>query len=125
MDTRPACCLLPAWSQVREIWLSSEDTGAYGRDLGTNLPALLEAMLKLLPEDGRTMLRVGMTNPPYILEHLPEVARCLAHPACFAYLHIPVRGLPNWAGQGRTERAGRLAWARPVACMPEPSSLQH
>ncbi len=26
---------------VREIWLSSEDTGAYGRDLGIKLPHLL------------------------------------------------------------------------------------
>lgn len=43
--------------QVREIWLSSEDTGAYGRDLGTNLPELLESIVEVLPQDGRTMLR--------------------------------------------------------------------
>lgn len=75
---------------MREIWLSSEDTGAYGRDIGTSLPALLDRMLDLLPPDGSTMLRVGMTNPPYILESLPAIARCLAHPAVFAYLHVPV-----------------------------------
>jgi threonylcarbamoyladenosine tRNA methylthiotransferase CDKAL1 len=28
---------------VKEIWLSSEDTGAYGIDLGTDLPTLLNA----------------------------------------------------------------------------------
>lgn len=55
---------------MREIWLSSEDTGAYGRDIGTNLPELLNALVAVLPPDGRTMLRVGMTNPPFILEHL-------------------------------------------------------
>ncbi|GAB4820559.1 hypothetical protein N2152v2_007605 [Parachlorella kessleri] len=76
---------------VREIWLSSEDTGAYGRDMGTNLVALLDRMLALLPADGSTMLRVGMTNPPFMLEALPDVARCLSHPAVFAYLHIPVQ----------------------------------
>ena len=47
-------------------------------------------MLALLPTDGSTMLRVGMTNPPFMLEALPDIARCLAHPAAFAYLHVPV-----------------------------------
>lgn len=51
-----------------EIWLTSEDTGAYGRDIGTNLPALLKSLIAIMPKN--TMLRVGMTNPPYILEHL-------------------------------------------------------
>ena len=35
---------------MREIWLSSEDTGAYGRDIGTSLPDLLEALVQVLPE---------------------------------------------------------------------------
>lgn len=80
---------------VREIWLSSEDTGAYGRDLGTNLPALLRALIAELPSDGRTMLRIGMTNPPFILEHLEEIANALSHPACFSYLHVPVQSGSN------------------------------
>ena len=80
---------------VREIWLSSEDTGAYGRDIGTNLPALLQALLAELPTDGTTMLRVGMTNPPYMREHLTAIAQALHHPACFAYLHIPVQSGSN------------------------------
>lgn len=45
--------------QVREIWLSSEDTGAYGRDIGTDLPTLLRRMIEVLPADGSTRLRVG------------------------------------------------------------------
>lgn len=53
---------------VKEIWLTSEDTGAYGRDIGTSLPALLWQLVAVMPDD--CMLRVGMTNPPYILEHL-------------------------------------------------------
>ena len=44
---------------MREIWLSSEDTGAYGRDLGHSLPQLLRSLITVLPEDGRTMLRIG------------------------------------------------------------------
>ena len=53
---------------VCEIWLTSEDTGAYGRDIGTSLPELLKQLVEVIP-DG-CMLRLGMTNPPYILEHL-------------------------------------------------------
>lgn len=51
-------------SGVREVWMSSEDTGAYGRDLGCSLADLLQAVLAVLPADGSCMLRVGMTNPP-------------------------------------------------------------
>ena len=83
--------------QVRELWLSSEDTGTYGRDLGSSLPQLLAALTAALAEappaaDGvpRVMMRLGMTNPPFILEHLDavaEVRRVCARQgvgACFA-----------------------------------------
>lgn len=76
---------------VKEIWLSSEDTGAYGRDIGVNLPILLNAIVSGLPSDGSTMLRIGMTNPPYILEHLKEIADVLRHPCVYSFLHVPVQ----------------------------------
>ncbi|GJN27590.1 hypothetical protein PR202_gb15622 [Eleusine coracana subsp. coracana] len=76
---------------VREIWLSSEDTGAYGRDIGTNLPNLLNALVAELPVDRSTMLRIGMTNPPFILEHLKEIAAVLRHPCVYSFLHVPVQ----------------------------------
>ncbi|KAI7999128.1 Threonylcarbamoyladenosine tRNA methylthiotransferase [Camellia lanceoleosa] len=72
---------------VKEIWLSSEDTGAYGRDIGVNLPILLKAIVAELPSDGSTMLRIGMTNPPYILEHLKDIADVLCHPCVYSFLH--------------------------------------
>jgi threonylcarbamoyladenosine tRNA methylthiotransferase CDKAL1 len=66
---------------VKEIRMTSEDTGAYGRDIGTNigntyrylqlttaLAELLNQIVPILP-DG-VMLRVGMTNPPYILGNI-------------------------------------------------------
>ncbi|CAN0890091.1 Threonylcarbamoyladenosine tRNA methylthiotransferase [Linum grandiflorum] len=76
---------------VKEIWLSSEDTGAYGRDIGVNLPTLLNAIVAELPPDASTMLRIGMTNPPYILEHLEEIAEVLRHPCVYSFLHVPVQ----------------------------------
>ncbi|XP_068614912.1 threonylcarbamoyladenosine tRNA methylthiotransferase [Brachionichthys hirsutus] len=74
---------------VCEIWLTSEDTGAYGRDIGTDLPTLLWKLVDEIPEGA--MLRLGMTNPPYILEHLEEMAKILNHPRVYAFLHVPVQ----------------------------------
>lgn len=37
------------------------------------------------------MLRVGMTNPPYILEHLEEMSKILNHPRVYSFLHVPVQ----------------------------------
>ncbi|KAL3685614.1 hypothetical protein R1sor_003636 [Riccia sorocarpa] len=76
---------------VKEIWLSSEDTGAYGRDIGTDLPTLLRALAAELPKDRSTMLRIGMTNPPYILQHLDAIAEALRHPCIYSFLHVPVQ----------------------------------
>jgi len=78
---------------VTEVWLSSEDTGAYGRDINTSLSQLLDQIVELLPED--VMLRVGMTNPPFILSQLDSIARVLNHPNVFSFLHIPVQSASN------------------------------
>lgn len=72
-----------------EIWLTSEDTGAYGRDIGSDLPKLLWQLVAVIPEN--CMLRIGMTNPPYILEHLEMMAKILQHPRVYAFLHVPVQ----------------------------------
>lgn len=74
---------------VIEIWLTSEDTGAYGIDLGTDLPALLAEIVPTIPEG--CMMRIGMTNPPYILNHLHEIAKYLNHPRVYSFLHVPVQ----------------------------------
>lgn len=74
---------------VRELWITSEDTGAYGRDIGSNLPELLWQLIEVIPEN--CMMRIGMTNPPYILEHLDEMAKILNHPRVYSFLHIPVQ----------------------------------
>ncbi|XP_050351716.1 threonylcarbamoyladenosine tRNA methylthiotransferase [Nymphalis io] len=78
---------------VCEIWLTSEDTGTYGRDIGTTLPELLWKLVEVIPEGCR--LRLGMTNPPYILEHLAEVAEIMHHPRVYKFLHVPVQSGSN------------------------------
>ena len=84
---------------VSEIWLSSEDTGAYGIDLGTNIGVLLRRLVAELPEEG-VMLRVGMTNPPYMLEHLQVMAEILQSPKVFSFLHVPVQAGSNKVLEG-------------------------
>ena len=59
-----------------------------GRDLGSSLPALLHKLVAVLPADGRCMLRVGMTNPPFILEHLEEIAAILQVCLCSLWRHV-------------------------------------
>lgn len=74
---------------VVEIWLTSEDTGTYGRDIGSSLPELLWKLVEVIPEGCR--LRLGMTNPPYILDYLDEMAKIMAHPRVYSFLHVPVQ----------------------------------
>jgi len=74
---------------VVEIWLTSEDTGAYGRDIGVTLPDLLWRLVEVIPDGCR--LRIGMTNPPYILDHLDEIGKVLNHPNVYKFMHIPVQ----------------------------------
>jgi len=78
---------------VTEIWLSSEDTGAYGIDLGITLTDLLRHLTeKGGPLDGtEVMVRLGMTNPPYMLNQLEAIADAMRHPNVFAFLHVPVQ----------------------------------
>lgn len=46
-------------------------------------------MVEVIPKGCR--LRLGMTNPPYILEHLEEVAKIMSHPRVYSFLHVPVQ----------------------------------
>ncbi|KAL7071661.1 hypothetical protein ACQ4LE_009533 [Meloidogyne hapla] len=77
----------------RELWLTSEDLGAWGRDFDMVIPDLLQALVEIIPDD--CMMRMGMTNPPYILDHLEEIAEILNHPKVYSFLHIPVQSGSN------------------------------
>eukprot|EP00501_MAST-03F_sp_TOSAG23-6_P000111 GSMAST32.ASY1.ANO1.113.1 assembled CDS len=100
---------------VGEIWLSSEDTGAYlkyvpklhGRDIGTSLPSLLNALIELLPIGGNTMLRVGMTN-------VYEIADALNHPQVFSFLHVPVQSASDNVLRGMNREYTRDEFCRVV-----------
>lgn len=83
---------------VKEIWLTSEDLGAYGRDIGVAIPDLLWGIINIIESHDKTgtvMLRVGMTNPPYILEHVDEMCKILNHPRVYKFLHVPIQSASN------------------------------
>src|SRR3989338_2985787 len=72
----------------KEIWITSQDTGAYGLDINTNLPSLLRKLLSL---EGDFKIRVGMTNPNHCYRHLKELIEIYKHPKMFRFLHMPVQ----------------------------------
>ena len=74
---------------VCHIELASEDMGAYGVDIGSNIAELLLHLSDALPAG--VMLRTGMTNPPYIMEHLDGVIEALKRPNVYSFMHIPVQ----------------------------------
>ena len=117
--SNPAESTSPALVQVREIWLSSEDTGAWGLDLGTSIPALLDRLTQELPATGHAVLRLGMTNPPYILQHLPAIAqvywlpsyRVLFARSCAGTGHVLGRK-GGAAGKYHLVLFGHVPWAK-------------
>ncbi len=80
---------------LRYVHADTAARAAYGLDIGTSLSSLLAELVKLLPPDGRTMLRLGMTNPPYMLDQLEAVAAALSHPCVYSCIHIPVQSGSN------------------------------
>jgi len=72
----------------KEIWITAQDTGAYGIDTGTSLPALLE---KVCDVPGDFRVRVGMMNPNHAMKMLPALVKALQHEKMFKFLHLPVQ----------------------------------
>jgi len=71
---------------VRELVLVAEDSTAWGRDLGTELPELIEALAEL---DGEHVLRVMYAYPNRFPWELTTLLR--EHPRVVPYLDIPVQ----------------------------------
>ncbi len=73
---------------AREIWLTAQDTGAWGRELGLALPGLLREICAI---EGDIRVRLGMSSPRWVHERLPEYLDALAHPRMFRFLHVPLQ----------------------------------
>ena len=74
--------------RCKEIWITAQDTGCYGVDIGTNIAELLK---KLVEIPGDFKIRLGMANPKYVLLNLEELIKVFKHQKMFKFLHIPVQ----------------------------------
>ncbi|MHA1860521.1 MAG: tRNA (N(6)-L-threonylcarbamoyladenosine(37)-C(2))-methylthiotransferase [Candidatus Asgardarchaeia archaeon] len=76
----------------KEIWLTAQDTGVYGRDLGYNLVDLMERCRDV---DGKFFIRVGMMTPNSLSEMLEEFIEVFKDERFYKFLHIPVQSGSN------------------------------
>ncbi len=81
-------------SGCKEIWITSNDTGAYMVEQGgrQKLVELLKQILSI-PIDFK--LRLGMMNPSNTLPILNELIDVYKHPKMFKFLHIPLQSGNN------------------------------
>nr|MCK4929476.1 tRNA (N(6)-L-threonylcarbamoyladenosine(37)-C(2))-methylthiotransferase [Nanoarchaeota archaeon] len=73
---------------VKEVWLTSQDIGAYGKDINSSLPELLNELLRI---KGDYRIRLGMLNPNHALEFIDKLIEIFKHPNVFKFVHLPVQ----------------------------------
>ncbi|VVB76547.1 tRNA-2-methylthio-N(6)-dimethylallyladenosine synthase [uncultured archaeon] len=72
----------------KEIWLTSQDLGCYGCDIGSSLPELLRELLKV---EGDYRIRLGMMNPNHFKKIRKEMALLFRDERLYKFLHLPVQ----------------------------------
>ncbi len=74
----------------KEIWITSNDTGAYMVEQGgkQKLVGLMQQILSV-PFDFK--VRIGMMNPGNTITMIDELIEVYKHPKMFKFLHIPVQ----------------------------------
>ena len=77
---------------VKEVWLVSEDNGAYGLDIGSSLPELLKSIAEI---EGDFKVRIGMLNPDFAFKYKTELSEILRSDRFFTFLHIPIQSADN------------------------------
>jgi len=73
---------------AKEIWVTSQDTAAYGKDIGKDLCELLREILDL---EGNFFVRLGMANPNHVISMQDELIKIFNHPKMFKFLHVPLQ----------------------------------
>lgn len=73
---------------AKEIFLTAQDTGAYGMDTGIRLPGLMK---DILDTEGDYRVRLGMMNPFSVADILDDVIGIFKDPHVYKFAHIPVQ----------------------------------
>ena len=75
-------------SGAKEIWVTSQDTGAYGIDINKNLVDLLNKINNI---NGNFYIRVGMMNVNHAKKMFRKLIKIYENEKIFKFLHIPVQ----------------------------------
>ena len=81
-------------SGCKEIWITSNDTGAYMVEQGGK-QKLVELMEQILSVPMDFKARIGMMNPANTLTILNGLIDIYKHPKMFKFLHVPVQSGNN------------------------------
>jgi MiaB-like tRNA modifying enzyme len=73
---------------AKEVWVTSQDTACYGRDIGSNLAALLDALGDV---EGSFRVRVGMMTPNMATDILDNLIEAFKSGKVFKFVHLPVQ----------------------------------
>lgn len=80
---------------AKEIWLTSQDNGAYGLDWKAKKHELPELLKEILNLKHRFKLRLGMTNPNNAIAILDELIEIYKDKKIYKFIHIPVQSASN------------------------------
>jgi len=71
-----------------EIWLTGQDIGAYGKDIGAKLTDLVRRVVEI---PGEFRVRLGMMNPNWVGGMLGEILDLYMNPKIYKFAHLPVQ----------------------------------
>jgi len=87
---------------AKEIQLTGQDTGAYGRDINTDILTLLTELCEL---KGDFRIRLGMANPQHVIHFKEKFFGCFGSRKLYKFLHLPMQ-----AGSDSVLRAMRRGY---------------
>lgn len=73
---------------TKEVWITSQDTASYGKDIDTNLGQLLQILVDVV---GDFRVRVGMMTPNLVIPMLKDLIEVFCSEKLFKFLHLPVQ----------------------------------
>ena len=73
---------------AKEFWVTSQDTACYGRDIGTNLAELLNALTEV---EGDFHVRVGMMTPNIAAPIIDKLVEAFMSGKVYKFVHLPVQ----------------------------------
>ena len=75
-------------NEFKTLYLTSQDCGCYGLDIGTDLVSLLKEVVSV---DKKFIVRVGMMNPEHVLKMLNSLVALYKNEKVMKFIHIPVQ----------------------------------